>query len=188
MSTRSLRTLFPSFLLPALLVAACADKGEETIDSAPPLQTGDDTATVTCEGTPPVVTEVTCENTGLQPHFETGADTPTLLIMANVTDADGDLDYYAIQLFYDDVVDGAVDTSSSTFSPSNGALGGDPCESPSANLGLTLYLTGGDPAWDTEYEWGMVISDGASLESEPGIVVCCTPTSDGEDGCAGTGR
>jgi len=173
-------------LILGLVLVGCGDKDEEEENSAPPLDnTGDDSADPECSGTPPVVQEVSCVNTGVQPHYETGEDTVTMQIWANVTDEDGDLTYYTLELFYDDEIDGEIDTSSSAFAPSNGAVEADECEAGEVDLGLTLYLPGGDPAFDTEYEWGYVVTDGGGLSSEVGITTCYTPTSEGEDGGAG---
>lgn len=180
MSTR----LTPFVLVLGLVapLVACGDKEPEETGSAPDLDTDSDTETEECSGTAPVIEEVSCENSGIQPHYETGEDTVTLTIRAETSDADGDLDFYTFELFYDEDVDGSIDTSSSPFSPSSGAVDVDECEAGLVSLGTVLYLAGGDPAFDTLYEWGVVVTDGAGLQSEVGIVECYTPKSTGEDG------
>lgn len=170
-----------------LLAVACGDKEEEETGTAPGLDTDTEDETEECSGTAPVVEAVTCENSGIQPHFETGEDTVTMTIMAETSDADGDLDYYTFELFFDDEIDGTVDTSTSVFSPSSGSVDVDACEAGLVNLGTVLYLAGGDPDYDTLYEWGVIVTDGGGIASEVMVVECYTPTSDGEDGGATEG-
>jgi hypothetical protein len=59
----------------------------------------------TCGGTPPVIEELRCENSGLQPD-EVGNPTPTLTLWALTSDADADLSFYTLNIYFDDVVDG----------------------------------------------------------------------------------
>lgn len=144
-----------------------------------------------CEGEPPVVDEIWCVNSGIKPHYETGVDTVTMQVWTAVSDLDGDLTSYALQIFYDEEVDGAVDTSITNFNPVYGTLDNPECSATSVELGLTLYLTGDSPDYDTLYDWGVVVTDAYGLTSETGVTECWTPTSDGADGgveASDTGR
>jgi hypothetical protein len=135
-----------------------------------------------CEGTPPVVEDVWCLNTGIKPHYETGEDTATMQLWAAASDVDGDLTSYVVQIFYDDEVDESVDTSVIQFNPVYGSVEYDNCTATDAELGLTLYLTGEDPDYDTPYDWGIIVTDAYGLDSEVYVSTCWTPTSDGSDG------
>ncbi len=170
----------------ATLAVACGDKDPVDTGTAPGLDTDTDDSAEECSGEAPVITGVSCENSGIQPHYETSEDTVTMTILADTEDADGDLSYYTFELFYDDEVDGAVDTSSSNFSPSQGTVDADECDAGLVTVGTVLYLPGGDPDFDTHYEWAVVVSDAASMASDPYIFDCWTPTSDGEDGGQGS--
>ena len=171
-------------LFVALVALGCSSRDKDGDTSEPPdLITdsggGDPTA---CEGTAPVVDSIWCTNSGVQPHYETGEDTVTMQVWTSVVDADGDLTSYALQIFYDEDIDDAVDTTIANFSPVVGSVSADDCEADAAELGLTLYLTGDDPDYDTLYDWGVGVTDAAGLESEVAVTSCWTPTSDGSDG------
>ena len=48
-----------------------------------------------------------------------------------------------------------------------------------------IFINGTRLAWDTLYEWGVVVTDIAALSSEMVVVAATTPREDGEDGGAG---
>ena len=150
-----------------------------------PVDTTEDTAGE-CSGTAPQVVDMWCDNSGIQEHYETGEDTVTMELWVEVSDEDGDFHQYSMQIYYDEELDESIDTSDSNFSPISSSVEADECEAFSAQVGVTLYLTGSDPDYDTTYEWGVVVEDAAGLESDVGIVQCITPQSDGTDGAAPT--
>ena len=172
------------WIVGASLVAGCTrpTAGEDT--SPPPdLESDSGEASDTdCEGTPPVVDDLWCVNSGLKPHYETGEDTVTMQVWTAVSDSDGDLTRYTLQIFYDDVIDASVDTSTTQFNPVSGSADRPDCQATSAELGLTLYLTGSDPDYDTLYDWGVLVTDAYGLDSELFVSTCWTPTEDGDDG------
>ncbi len=175
------RTLLLATALPFCLTACGKEEVEEEEDP-PPINTGDDTAS-TCGGTPPVVLSVSCENTGVKDHYETGVPTVTMGLWIEVNDEDGDLTQYEMQVYFDDVIDGAVDpASASGFNPITDSVEGNECEVTAATLGLNMYLQGGAPYFDTEYEWGVIIRDAGGVASELTLTTCYTPTATGEDG------
>ncbi len=169
----------------ALLLGACGGDKDEDSGTAPPLggDGGDDTQ-ATCEGTAPVVTELRCENTGIQSTADYG-DVVTLTLWASVTDEDGDLSSYRMQVHFDDVPDGTIDTTDPAFPSNTGNTGTSECQAHEATLGTVLLLRGGEPFFDTEYEFGMVITDAGGLDSNLGLVTCYTPTMTGDDGGPG---
>jgi hypothetical protein len=167
------------------MIGGCNRPSADADDSADPPDLVSDSGGSSngdCQGNPPVVDELWCVNTGIQPHYETGEDTVTMRIWTAVSDVDGDLVSYAISIFYDDEVDNAVDTSVTNFNPVYGSVDYADCTATNAELGLTLYLTGSDPDYETLYDWGVVVTDAYGLESETAVTSCWTPISDGSDG------
>ncbi|MDP6931523.1 MAG: hypothetical protein QGG40_01345 [Myxococcota bacterium] len=160
------------------LAAGCTSQKADDSGAPPLLQSGDDSA-VTCEGTPPEIVDFTVENGGIQEHENESY--PSLVIEVEVTDADADLETYALDVWYDDEIDGAVDTTSDSELSSSGTLSSTPCSTDGATLSLTLFL-GGDLAFETLYEWAAVVTDANGLVSETALTEGYTPTSDGEDG------
>lgn len=127
----------------------------------------------------PVVTDLYCENTGLRTYSPTGELVPTLTVWANVEDADGDLTAYTAELFFDDIIDGKASTERS-LGLITGVVDDEPCDVPTIIIGTTVYLRGGQPLYDTRYEWGVVVTDAAGLSSALASVTCKTPDESGE--------
>lgn len=152
----------------AAVGAGCSDKG----DSGTPLYEVQE-----CESLEaPVVTDMFCESTGVQTYPVTGEDVPTLTISADVSDEDGDLTTYTAQLFFDDTIDGTVDTSIGELPASEGAYHAQVCEVPSIILNMVIYLRGGEPLYDTPYEWGLQVTDAGGNVSAMSMVECTTPS------------
>ncbi len=168
-------------LLLASLLVACSAKEPVDTGAAPSLGEYGDTGS-TCSGTAPVITSLSCENTGLQPHFETKEPTVTMTIEVQISDDDGDLQSYQLDMWFDDDIDGSVDTSGVQFDPQVGTLDAPECGAENAQISSTLYLTGGTPSYNTSYEWAVQVTDAAGIPSEVEIKTCVTPMSDGSDG------
>jgi hypothetical protein len=168
----------------ALGAAGCGGKGDE--DSGPLISAGGgDDGDEECSGTAPVITQVSCVNTGIQPHFETGVDTVTMKLLVDFEDEDGDLKAYGMSIYIDESVDGSVSPSDSPWSPLNRTLDVDTCAGFEAEVEVTLYLSGSRPAFDTLYEWGLVVTDQGGYQSDMFVVECVTPAADGSDGTGG---
>lgn len=160
------------------LLVGCGEKTTE--EEAPDLvNTTDDSG---CGGTPPVITSVTCTNTGMDSHSDYG-ELPTFRLQANVTDEDGDLNYYQLLIDFDDNIDGIEDDEDEQLNPIDGAVNGDECETPteggSVDIGVTLWMQGSQPKKDTRYEWFIRVVDAIGKTSEPFMVTCTTPDVDG---------
>ena len=124
----------------------------------------------------PVVADMFCENTGLQTYPITGEEVPTLTISADVSDEDGDLTSYTAQVFFDETLDGVVGTDAGALEAADGSYHADVCTVPSLILNMVVYLRGGEPLYDTTYEWGLQITDAGGNVSEIGVVECTTPS------------
>lgn len=181
-----MRTMFWMSAL-AIGLGACGGDKEDTggggdegeVIDADGGDGGDDSDT--CGGTPPVIEELRCENTGLQPD-EVGNPTPTLTLWALTSDADADLSFYTLNIYFDDVVDGAVSTDDPAFSPVEGAVSESTCTTDEAQLGAILLIKGGNPELNKEYEFGVTVEDVAGVVSEMAILSCITPLPDGSAG------
>ena len=159
----------------SLALLACTDDQKE--DEVPPLSaTGDDSS---CGGNAPVIDDLTCINSGLNYSEDEGIDLPTLTIMSHVTDIDEDLTGYTMLVKFDDGIDGVLSENAEELSVS-GALQGELCAVPEADIGVRLYLRGGPPLANTAYEWHITPFDAAGERGETEIIVCTTPDENGE--------
>lgn len=158
-----------SAVLAVLLLTACPS---EDSDTEPLLETCGDTA--------PEIVDLTVENTGMRDF--SGESYPALLLQAHATDADSDLEWYTVQVWWDDVVDGIV-SRESTPAEVNGNLSGEDCAVADADLGIYLAVTGDGIPYEAEIEFGVVVKDAAAHRSnggEPVTVVFTTPNAAGE--------
>jgi hypothetical protein len=69
-----------------------------------------------------------------------------------------------------------VDTSAGELSAADGSYHADVCMVPSLILNMVVYLRGGEPLYDTTYEWGLQVTDAGGNASEIGVVECTTPS------------
>ena len=162
----------------ALFLACTKTTGEDS--GAPPLGGGDDSV-AECFGNPPVVNSVTLENGGVQ-DFE-GTPYPTLLIWADTTDEDGNLDVVTMEIWWDETPDGEVDTSGTasgekTWTPRQDSTA---CAETEETLGLYLQVGGAIP-YDTEMDFAVRITDSEGEASNDGVATGFTPTETGDDG------
>lgn len=164
-----------------LLALACTKPAADDSGGIP--LTGTDSDAVECFGADPVVGMVTLENGGNQ-DFE-GELHPTILIWAEVTDEDGNLDFVTMDLWWDEEPDGAVDSStdplaSNSFVPNTDA---EPCGQKAETVGLYLQVGGGIP-YDTQMDFAVRITDSETEVSNVAVATGFTPTETGDDGGA----
>lgn len=171
------------FLLPAALLMLSACSGKEPEDTSDPPDLTDDTGE-DCNANAPVVTHVTIENGGIL-TFDNG-QYPTAAIRMDLSDDDGDLDLVSMYVWFDDVVDGAVDQSGEAPIAIESYLFEDvaPCMKFTASLILKPEVSGGTLAYNTRYEWAVVGEDHHLVMSAPYITDGVTPKEDGSDGDA----
>lgn len=167
-------------LLPALLSLACT--GEPKESEPPPLDTKPtDTGEECLGGTPPVITDMWLENTGLD-RYEND-EYPTITVWVSATDEDWDLSTYTLDVSFDATVDGSVTPGDDNSFQSQGTISSDgACTAPEGTVGLKVFLAGGGIEYDALTEWGATITDTNSVVSEMATVSGYTPTSTGEDG------
>ena len=154
-----------------MMAAGCSDKADSGTSSLYEY-IGD------CDdGLAPVVSDLYCESSGIQLYPPTGEEVPTMTVWADVVDEDGDLTDYIAQLFFDPNIDGSIDTGYSALPAAEGFYHADVCTVPSIILGMTVYLRGGEPLYDTTYEWGLQVTDAAGVASNIAMVECTTPAA-----------
>jgi hypothetical protein len=165
-----------SMLAMALFAACVNDKEDDT--EGPPLS-GDDTAVETCDGTAPEVSELEIGPYGQLYSFEDG-DNPAMVVSTTATDADGDLNRMDVVLWWDDVVDGTVDTSGAGEEGGYYQMKDTTCGTFTATYNLLMEVNGGRFAYSTPYEFAAQAIDDAGLVSE--VIVVADGISPDESG------
>lgn len=166
----------------ALFALAC-DPAKDTGDTAGTLDPGNGGGT-DCKGTAPVIEELTLTE-GDPITGEGGGDPqPTVLIVAEYSDEDGDAHVVAMDIWYDDVVDGTVDTSGAagaslapTAVEDDDGNPVDECDGKGGSFGVMLGVTGDDLEFETEYDFGVIIYDANNTASEPKFGTVVTPAA-----------
>ena len=156
----------------------CFDKPACDNDTLPPELETVDPEDLVCGGNAPVVTELSCENSGIQIHPDYG-ELPTFSLSANVTDEDGDLTYYQMFVDIDDNLDG-IEAEDHELAPVEGMIGDDECSIFDVTLEIIIFLQGSSPEYGTTYEWYVRISDSMGQTSDPFMVTCTTPDENGD--------
>ncbi len=160
----------------SLLLIACGGKEESAEGPAPPAPVPSDE--VECGDNGPTVEALTITDNGF---FSCEAQSwPSALLLAEVSDPDGDLTFYTYRVWWDTVLDGAVDTGGSYVEVYE-TLADDACTIGDADVGLILCITG-NPPYETDVEFGVVIYDQKGNPSNGGaafIATFRTPDSNG---------
>ena len=132
---------------------------------------GAETPSECTHAAPPEIEDLSVE------EGEPTADGPTLLVRLSGTDADGDLQEYEVDLWFDEVVNGAVEQGEANhIAPGPVSLEAGPCGAPEISSEIEIVLLGDDVlAYDTPMEFAAVLTDGAGLSSDPAITTAQTP-------------
>lgn len=158
------------FALVALLACSSDDTGKDT---APGIgdNTGDD-----CSGAAPVIDAFTIEEGDVITN-EDGQEQPSLNITVEFEDDDWDLNTVTMNVWFDDTVDGSVDTTGDApISTGEYQMEDGTCSVSGGSFTLAQGIVGDPLAYDTEYEFGAVIVDQHGLESDPAITSATTPS------------
>ena len=166
----------------ALLALAC-DSGKDTGDDNGTLDSGSGDNEV-CEGTAPVIEDFSAEEGPVISGEGGEDDQPTLQLMAEYSDEDGDAHVLAMDIWYDAELDGTVDTSGAadfgldpTAVEDDGGNPVDPCDGHAGSFGVLLGVTGDPLDFETEYDFGVVLYDNAGMGSEPAFITAVTPAA-----------
>lgn len=166
----------------ALFTFAC-DPAKDTADTAGTLDPGNG-GSDDCKGTAPVIEDLTIEE-GDPITGEGGEDPqPTLVIMAEYSDEDGDAHVLAMDIWYDDVVDGTVDVSGTadaalaeTAAQDDDGNPVEACDGKAGYFGVQLGVTGDNLEFETEYDFAVVLYDAAGMGSAPAFGTAVTPAA-----------
>ncbi len=167
-----------SILFTVPLLLACGGKATDT-GEPPPIPSGSYDSGDGCEGTNPVVTTFTADADGLQ-SFEGGGTYPAITLTMAAEDVDGDLSFMTYEVWWDDTLDEAVDTSGSPDASGQFTVTSDECGGFTSQLTLTIPCDG-DPAENTWYDFALRITDRNGYESDIAVTQGGTPKSDGSD-------
>lgn len=162
------------------LALACTSEKEDTGEAAPPINQDSGGEVTECTGTAPVITSLTVSNGGIM-TFDEG-DFPTVLVEIEVEDPDLDLARMRADIWWDETVDGVVDTSAAGLNGDWVQLGEEPCTIDRGGYGLRLAVGDGRFAPATVYEFAMVAYDAHEVASNVGVGAGTTPNADGSDG------
>lgn len=165
-------------LLPILALAVACTPVEVDKDEGGTL--GVDTGEAGCEGTPPDITGMTVGE-GNVIEDENGNPQPSVRISVEFEDVDGDAHAISMDLWWDETVDGSVDTSGAANAslPSTALTNdGEPvdeCEGFGGTLNVDMGVTGSDLQFSTQYDFAAVVIDANGYASAPGIASGTTP-------------
>jgi hypothetical protein len=173
----ALQSRLPFGVSPFVLLLACNGDPEDT--DVIPAGGG---SSEECGENPPEIETFAISDEGMSTGDECGdTSRPMIRLAADATDADGDLHYWTLRVWYDDVVDDTIDTSADCAEVFGTA--GEDCDVPAVNVAMLLCVTG-DPPFETEMEFGAVLfddRDNPSSGGEPVIEVFTTPDASGND-------
>ncbi len=158
----------------ALVLAGCPATDKDS-GEPPPVSQDTDTAAPSCEGTAPVLTELVVEDYGELYPFEDG-DAPALLVAATGEDDDADLHEMNLIVWWDDVVDGEVDTSGAGTEAGVRTMNDDEvCTTGEATYGIIFQVDGNRFAYTTAYEFVGEVYDAAGMVSNRLVASGTTP-------------
>jgi hypothetical protein len=148
---------------------------------------GDDSGTTfdeVCGIAAPVVQSVSVIDCGMH-TFEEEGEVPGLLVEAVVTDADGDLSSYGMQVFWDEELDGEVTIEVDYYVVLGTFEGAPRCQVAEATLAMWIGITdlADSPAFGIETELGVVVLDESyNTSGEPVELIATMPNTLGECG------
>jgi len=163
------------------MLTGCFGHGE---GEPPPIldDTSGDDSDLVCGGVPPDLVTFTAEPAGLW-QGEQGTDpAPAILLSLTATDEDKDLSEVRVQIWFDDYVDGVVDTGDSPWFDRWIIIATNPCLTSMADMSVHAQATNtGALQPNTWYDFVGRVSDAMELESEFVTTVGGTPKEDGTD-------
>ena len=152
--------------------------GEPPIPDVP----SDTAPEISCGGVNPEILTFGAEAVGLWGGEEGAEQLPTVELQLMVIDEDKDLSEVRLELWFDDWVDGVVDTGDRAWLDRYITISSERCLTSSANLIVHAGAKSGtDLEPNTWYDWAARVSDDAGLQSDIATTVAGTPKEDGTD-------
>ena len=162
-----------------LLAFACVTE-EKDEDSAGTLNPGDEESD--CFGTPPEIDDFSAAEGEPIQDSDGGGLQPSVLLLVDYSDEDGDAHILRVDVWWDAVIDGTVDVTASPNATTDPTAlkdaWGDPvleCAGKGGTFGLSVGVTGDDLEYETEYDFGVVLYDASDTPSEPAFATGVTP-------------
>ena len=162
-------------------LSACLFGG--TGSDEPPTPSGrSDTGSgaFSCGDEIPVIQSFTATPEGLGSPERNGEEYPLLGLDFTATDADGALGEVVYRLWFDDHVDGFVDTSGDPFHAIGKTLSLQSCVTTEAQVHVTVTASG-QLAPNTWYDFAVTVEDRDQHVSAPAYTSGGTPKDDGSD-------
>ncbi|MBM4391364.1 MAG: hypothetical protein FJ090_09600 [Deltaproteobacteria bacterium] len=162
----------------SLVALALACTPDEEKDSGGTLEA--DSGDPACEGTPPDITSFSVSEGEIYTD-ENGNDYPTLVMVVEFEDVDGDAHLLSANLWWDDTVDGSIDGAAepdAVLGKSAMTSGGevvDECEGEGGTLNISIPVSAADFMYSTQYDFGVTLIDANGYESEMAVATATTP-------------
>ena len=144
-------------LLAAAALVACNGNGDLTPPSG---------VAANCGSAAPVITEIEIEE-GDPFTLSNGDSVPGLFVNAKVTDADGDLHWYEMKVWFDEEIDGVV-SGEGGYYETYGTRGDLDCGVELTEVPLRIAVNGYPPAGQ-EMEVGIIVYDDMGNPSNDGV-------------------
>ena len=150
-------------LRPLVSLVACASLvgcGGVNADDVPLPQP----ASSACGDADPTISELTIEDAGVRDYG--GTSYPTVRIQARASDADGDLHYYLMRVWWSE--DAAeAEGMEGEYVEVWGTIAEEPCTTQTAVLQVDIAVAGNPPE-DTELTWAVLVYDDQEHPSDAG--------------------
>lgn len=158
--------------LTTLSLQACTPEDTAKGESAPPLTNGDSGG---CGGINPVVKNLVTSDGGPVTDSDHGGQQPSIKVEWDMEDEDHDLNTFAYSVWYETASDGSADTTAKAKASGVQELKDGACTSGSAHYSLRFGVNGGAMQYTTAYDFTVIITDMADLDSEPMSATGTTP-------------
>ncbi len=165
-------------IVPLIALALACTPAEDEKDTGGTLEA--DSGDPSCEGTPPDITDFSVSEGDIYTD-ENGNDYPTLVMVVEFEDEDGDAHILSANLWWDDAVDGQIDAASepsAALAESAMTSGGEvveECAGDGGTLNISLPVSSADFRFSTQYDFGVTLIDANGYESEMAVATATTP-------------
>ncbi|MBM4366164.1 MAG: hypothetical protein FJ102_08100 [Deltaproteobacteria bacterium] len=161
-----------------LALALACTPADDDKDTSGTLEA--DSGDPACEGTPPDITGFSVGEGDIYTD-ENGNEYPTLVMVVEFEDVDGDAHILSAKLWWDSTVDGSIDGAAepdAVLDESAMISGGEvveECEGEGGTLNISIPVSAADFMYSTQYDFGVTVIDANGYESEMAVATATTP-------------